>query len=185
MTRPIPATGAARSLAVALALAAGACVALAHPPGPALLLPAAAAAAAWWAGPVVTGRPVRDSWLWYAQLARHRNTAFAAGCVALAAAGSPPLWLAACVTALLLGYLLLADAVAAGPAGVRQWRSRRVPAAAYAASALVLLAAYAPVGGVGWGRIVAALAVAGSAAVAGLALWSRGIDSPGPGAGEE
>ncbi|MDH6579140.1 hypothetical protein [Kitasatospora sp. MAP5-34] len=178
ISTPISTTRAARSLGIALALASADPVALAHAPRLTLLVPVAAVAAAWWASPVVADRPVRHSWAWGAQLSRHRNTVFAAGCVLLAAASSPPLWLAACVTALLLGYLLLADAVAAGPAGARQWRSRAVPAAAYGASALVLLAAFAPVGGVTWGRLVAALAVVGSAVVAGLALWSRGIDPP-------
>ncbi|WP_441248499.1 hypothetical protein [Kitasatospora sp. McL0602] len=166
-------TALTRAVAVALALGAAA----PGLSGGSLFVAALAVLGAWWAGPVVAARPVRQSAALRPMLVRHRNTVFAAGCVLLAAVQTPPLWLAGCVTALLLGYLLLVDAFAAGPAGVRQWRARAVPAAAYGASALVLAAACLPLDGLPWGRAVAALAVVGSAAVAGLALWTRAGDA--------
>ncbi|MFB7667744.1 hypothetical protein ACFC1R_28100 [Kitasatospora sp. NPDC056138] len=165
----------ARSLGTALAVAASAPVALPEGPLAAVLVPAGAALAAWWASPAVVRRPVAVTFARRAQLARHRNTALAVVCVLLSALSTPPIWAAACVTSLLLGYLLCVDA-AAGPAGLRQLRSRWAPAAAYTASALVLLASYAPVAPSGWGRIIAALAVSCSAVAVGLALWSRRSD---------
>ncbi|AUG82072.1 hypothetical protein CFP65_7494 [Kitasatospora sp. MMS16-BH015] len=168
----VPAFG--RPVALALALAAADPSLLATTPRLGVTLALPALALAWWAGPVTVGRPVRHSARWPAMLARHRNTAFAAGAVILTALTAPPVWVLACVAALLLGYLLLVDAVAAGPAGLLQWRSHGVVAAAYGAAALVLAAGSAPLTGVSWGPALAALAVLGAAAVAGLALWSRG-----------
>ncbi|MGK4585827.1 hypothetical protein [Kitasatospora sp. HPMI-4] len=175
MTEQPTAVRLTRSLGTALAVAAAAPVALRQGPVVAVLVPAGAALAAWWASQAVVQRPVAYAFTWRARLVRHRNTAFAVACVLLAALSGPPLWAAACVAALLLGYLLCVDA-AAGPAGLRQLRSRSVPAAACAASALVLLASYVSVAASGWGRIIAALAVACSAVAVGLALWSRRPD---------
>ncbi|HEV3168973.1 MAG TPA: hypothetical protein VGZ32_01465 [Actinocrinis sp.] len=126
------------------------------------------------AAPVVARRPVTSSSAWTARAIRHRNTLFAAACVVVAGLGDPPVWLMAADAALLLAYLLAADALAAGPVGARQLRSIRIPLAAAGASAAVLVVAEAPIsGGAIWGRIVAALAVSAAAAAAGLALWSR------------
>ncbi|MDJ0340573.1 hypothetical protein QMK19_11180 [Streptomyces sp. H10-C2] len=143
-----------------------------------VLRPAAAAALAWWAAPAVTRRPVQYSARKTALLSAHRNTVFAVSCVVLAAFSTPPPWLACCVSALLLTYLLIADACAAGPAGVRQLRARHVPAAAYGASALVLLAAFAPAGSGAWGPAVAAGALCMSAYAVGLSLWPRRSRAP-------
>ncbi|MER5641281.1 hypothetical protein ABT095_30590 [Kitasatospora sp. NPDC002227] len=164
----------ARAVALALALAAADPSLFVRTPRLALLFAVPALAAAWWAGPVLVRRPVQHSARLADRLAHHRNTVFAAGSVVLTALTTPPGWDVACVAALLLGYLLLVDAVAAGPAGQRQWRSRPVVGSAYAASGLVLAAGLAPLGGVVWGPVLAALAVAGAAGVAGLALWARG-----------
>jgi hypothetical protein len=133
------------------------------------LAAAVAVVAALWAAPAVVQRPITPAVTWTRLLARHRNTVFAVGCVVVAGFGSPPFWLAAADTALMLAYLLAVDALAAGPVGVRQLRRGVAPAAA--AGALVLLAAQAPVdAGVVWGRIAAAIAVAAAALAAGAAL---------------
>lgn len=75
-----------------------------------------------WAAAPVVARPLLASRHWYKVVARHRNTVFAAACTLTAAVGHPPIWLMAADAALLLGYLLVLDAVAAGPVGVRQLR---------------------------------------------------------------
>lgn len=138
------------------------------------LLTAAAVVAAIWAAPVVAQRPTMTSIQWAARLVRHRNTVFAVGCTVLAGAGNPPVWLMVADAALLLAYLLIVDALAAGPIGIRQLRRGVAPLAAAGASAVVLLGALAPVNqGAVWGRILAALAVAAAALAAGAALWIR------------
>jgi hypothetical protein len=131
-------------------------------------------AAAVWASPIVAQRPTSSAVRLLTQLVRHRNTAFAVGCVVLAALTDPPVWLAVVDTALLIGYLLAVDAFAAGPIGADQARGGTVPLTAAAASAIVLVAAEVPVdSGAVWGRVVAALAVAAAATAAGAALWLR------------
>lgn len=138
------------------------------------LFTVAAVLAAIWAAPVVSRRPTMPSIRLASQLARHRNTVFAVGCTILAGFDDPPIWLMAVDAALLSAYLLVVDAFAAGPIGVRQLRRGVAPACAVAAVTLVLLAAQAPVdSGAVWGRVVAALAVAASACAAGAALWMR------------
>jgi hypothetical protein len=130
--------------------------------------------AAIWAAPVVAQRPAVEAVHWSSQLARHRNTVFAAGCVIIAGFDNPPVWLMAVDAALLLTYLLAVDALAAGPIGIRQLRRGVAPLAAAAASAVTLLGAEAPVNsGAIWGRVVAAVAVAAAALAAGTALWIR------------
>ncbi|RKE23517.1 hypothetical protein [Streptomyces sp. TLI_171] len=157
---------------IGLALAVAACnppVLLRHGV-PSLLATAAVTAFAWWAAPTVVRRPVRATTGRLGRLAHHRNTALAAGTVAIAALGRPGPWIAAAYTALLLAYLLLTDARAAGPAGVRQLRSRRAPVAAYAATAAVLALALLPVTVDSWAPLLAVLAVAGAATAVLLAV---------------
>lgn len=171
--------GAVRLIGVALA------VAVTDPPhwaaqtaaGRALAL--ATVLAALWAAPAVVRRPAGVARHLAGRLARHRNTLFAAGCTAVAAAGHPAPWLMGVDCALLPAYLLALDSVAAGPVGVRQLRRARVPLAAAGAGAVTLVAALAPVGGAGaWGRIAAAVAVALAGLAAGAALWARGGRPP-------
>ncbi|MCZ4120651.1 hypothetical protein [Streptomyces sp. H39-S7] len=140
--------------------------------------PLAAVALAWWAAPPLVRRPVQYSARKAALLSQHRNTVFAVGCVVLAAFSTPPVWLASCVAALLLTYLLIVDACAAGPAGIRQLRARHVPLTAYGASALVLFAAFAPSDGSAWGPVVAAAALIAVAYAVGTALWPREPRTP-------
>lgn len=93
--------------------------------------------ALWAAAPVVR-RPILSVHRWHNQLARHRNTLFAGICTLVAADGHPPLWLMIADAALLLGYLLALDAVAAGPVGIRQLRAGWPVGVAAAGTALVL-----------------------------------------------
>ncbi|MDF9815117.1 hypothetical protein [Streptomyces sp. SPB162] len=144
-----------RGLGIALALAACDPAVTASPTPGHVLPPLAAVALAWWAAPPLVRRPVRYSARKAVLLSQHRNTVFAVSCVVLAAFSTPPVWLASCVAALLLTYLLIVDACAAGPAGLRQLRSRHIPLTAYGASALVLFAAFAPSDGSSWGPAVA------------------------------
>lgn len=138
------------------------------------LLAVAALVAAIWAAPVVAQRAAVEAVHWNSQLVRHRNTVFAVVCTIIAGFSDPPLWLVIVDAALLLAYLLTVDALAAGPIGIRQLRRGIAPAAAAAASAVVLLGAHAPVNsGAVWGRAVAAVAVAAAALAAGAALWTR------------
>lgn len=160
----------ARLLGVALAVTA------CNPPrtlgGPAAgrALVLVAAGAAWWAAPMVDARPVVSSMRWFAVAAHRRNTLLPAGAVALAAVTAPAVWLAACVTGLLVAYLLVTDAWTMGvtaPAGT----DRATPAlGAAAAAAVAFAAATAPVAHTSWSRLPAALALAATAACVALAL---------------
>lgn len=130
-----------------------------------------AAAAGFWAGAPVVRRPVLDSHLWRQALSRYRNTLLVAVSALLAALQSPPVWLAAAVTLLLLVYLALLDAASAPsrPTGAAAGQML----CALAAAALVLFAAYAPVTGGWWARLVAAVAISGAAGLVFAALRLR------------
>ncbi|GAA3132026.1 hypothetical protein GCM10010521_17420 [Streptomyces rameus] len=82
-----------------------------------------------------------------------------AAAIAVAALTGPAVWLVACIAALFLAYLLVTDAWTAAVT-VPPGRPRATPAlTAAAASAVVLLAAQAPVAGTSWARLPASLAV--------------------------
>lgn len=121
---------------------------------------AVAALAGFWAGAPVVDRPVMPSYRLKHQLLRQRNTLLVAASAVLAALQSPPVWLMVVEVLLLLTYLALIDAATPPARPVNRQLSHA--ACAYAASALVLLAALAPITGGWWGRIVAALAVLGT-----------------------
>jgi hypothetical protein len=123
----------------------------------------------WWAAPPLAARPSTSSARLHLRLARHRNTVLAAAAVLLAALSHPSGWLAAAITALLLGYLLHVDArsrahLPTGPGAALS---------ACAASALVLAAALAPAQSSGAARLLAALGLAAAAGAVGLALHQR------------
>jgi hypothetical protein len=140
-----------------------------------LVLTLLAAVVAWFAALPLTARPVALGFHWRTRLVRHRNTAFAVLCVLLAAVNRPPDWLAACDAALLLGYLLLVDAVAAGPPGARLLRRPVALGCAFGSSGVALAAALVPVSPSGpWVRILAAVALIGAAAAVIAALGARG-----------
>jgi hypothetical protein len=127
-----------------------------------------------WAAAPVAARPVTTSHRLPVVLSRHRNSLFVIAAVLVAALGNPPVWLSAVDCALVLAYLVLLDAATAGPVGGRQLRRAGTLLSAAAASAVVLLCAQVPVGsGSGWGRIIAALAVAAAACAVGAVLWLR------------
>ncbi|WP_329181868.1 hypothetical protein [Streptomyces sp. NBC_01477] len=130
----------------------------------------AAAGAAWWAAPMVDARPVLSSWRWTATAAHRRNTLLPAGAVVLAAMTAPAVWLAACVTGLLVAYLLITDGWTMG-ATAPPGTDRATPAvAAAAAAAVVFAAASAPVADTSWSRLPAALALAATVTCVALAL---------------
>ena len=106
----------------ALALAAANPLSWTASSGPEELFTLILAAFGLWAAAPVVARPLLASRHWYKVVSRHRNTVFAAACTLTAAVGHPPIWLMAADAALLLGYLLALDAVAAGPVGLRQLR---------------------------------------------------------------
>jgi hypothetical protein len=139
-----------------------------------------AAAAAWWAAPMVDERPAATTMRWAALALRRRPTLLAAGAVALAAVSGPPVWIGACVTALLAAYLLVTDPWTYGLTAPRP----RPPAtgralATAAACAVVFLAAEVPLGRTAWARLPAALAVAATTTCLALALRRRqGVDGP-------
>ncbi|MFI0232623.1 hypothetical protein [Streptomyces sp. NPDC017086] len=164
-----------RLLGTALAVAACDPPAAVHAPLPVRVLVLGAAAAAWWAAPMVDARPVLTSMRRRAFAVRHRTTVLPAAAITVAAATGPALWLIVCIAALLLAYLLVTDAWTAGltaPPG----RPRATPAlTAAAATAVVLLAAQAPVAGSPWARLPASLAVAATAACLVLALRTRRV----------
>lgn len=144
-----------------------------------LVLPLLALAGALLAAAPLTARPVAVGFRWHARLLRHRNTAFVVGCLVLAAFDPPPGWLAACDAAVLLTYLLCVDAVTAGPPGARLLRRPLSLLTAYAATGLVLAAAFLPTTSAGpWSRLVAAVALggAGIAVVAAMGAWRGGTD---------
>ncbi|HET9172849.1 MAG TPA: hypothetical protein VFN97_25710 [Actinospica sp.] len=116
--------------------------------------------AGFWAGSPIVDRPEARSYQLKYQIERYRNTLLAAAAALIAAFQSPPVWLMAVELGLLLTYLMLVDAGTAPgrPAG----RQLSHAGYAYAASALVLVAALVPVSGGGWGRIVAGVAVFGT-----------------------
>jgi hypothetical protein len=132
-----------------------------------------------WAAPAVVARPAVPAF-WTSILSRHRNTLFAAACTVLAALDHPAGWLAAVDAGLLLAYLVVVDARAAGPIGARQARSPVILPSAAVCIALTLTAALVPVdSGATWARMVAALAVAAAAALVGAAVWARRTVEPG------
>ncbi|MFF0016335.1 hypothetical protein [Streptomyces sp. NPDC005374] len=159
-----------RLLGTALVVAACDPPAALHAPLLDRMLVLGAATAAWWAAPMVDARPVLTSMRWRTVMARRRTTVLPAAAIAVAAATGPALWLVVCITALLLAYLLVTDAWTAGvtaPPG----RPRVTPAlTAAAASAVVLLAAQAPVAGTSWARLPASLAIAATTMCLVLAL---------------
>ncbi|MGW1517966.1 hypothetical protein [Streptomyces sp. NPDC002287] len=162
-----------RLLGTALAVAACDPPAVLHATAPVQVLAAGAAAAAWWAAPMVDARPVHTSLRWYAVMGRRRTTVLPAAAVVVAAATGPALWLAACVAALLLAYLLVTDAWTAGVTAPRGLPRATPALAAAAAAAVVLLAAQAPVASTPYARFHAALAVAATALCPLLALRVR------------
>lgn len=162
-----------RLLGTALAVAACDPPAALHAPLPVRVLVVGAAAAAWWAAPMVDARPASTSMRWRTVAARRRTTVLPAATIVVAAATGPPVWLVACIAALLLAYLLVTDPWTAGvtaPSG----RPQATPAlAAAAASAVVLLAAQAPVAATSWARLPASLAIAATTVCLVLALRTR------------
>lgn len=162
-----------RLLGTALAVAACDPPAALHAPLPVRALVVGAAAAAWWAAPMVDARPVLTSMRWRTIAARRRTTVLPAAAIAVAAATNPAVWLVVCIAALLLAYLLVTDAWTVGvtaPPG----RPQATPAlAAAAATAVVLLAAQAPVAGTSWARLPASLAIAATTVCLVLALGAR------------
>ncbi|OIJ69804.1 hypothetical protein WN71_000870 [Streptomyces mangrovisoli] len=168
-----------RLLGTALAVAACDPPAVPHAPLLVKLLVLGAAAGAWWAAPMVDLRPVQTSGRWRTLAARRRTTVLPAAAIAVAAATNPAPWLVACIAALLLAYLLVTDAWTVG-ATAPPGRPQATPAlAAAAATAVVLLAAQAPVGGTSWARLPASLAVAATAVCLVLALRTRLHPPPG------
>ncbi|WP_329128790.1 hypothetical protein OG552_01240 [Streptomyces sp. NBC_01476] len=163
----------ARVLGTALAVAACDPPAALHGPGIAVAGLVAAAAAGWWAAPMTDERPLHNALRWKALAVRRRSTGLAAGAVVLAALTGPSVWTAACVTALLIAYLVVTDAWTGGviaPPGA----NRPGPALiAAAACALVFLIAQAPLDGTSWSRLPAALALGATAVCLGLALRRR------------
>lgn len=134
-----------------------------------------AAVVAWWAAPMKDERPARASMRWGELALRRRTTVLAAGSVALAAATDPPVWAAACVTALLLAYLLATDPWVLGATAPAGTRTEPGPAlAASAGCAVVFLAAQAPLAHTAWARLPAALAVAATVTCLALVLRHRG-----------
>ena len=131
----------ARFLGTALAVAACDPAAAFHHSALATAMVVLVALVAWWAAPMVDERPVQTSVRWGALARRRRTTVLAAGSVVLAAWTQPPVWLAACVTVLLLAYLLATDTWTAGVTATPDVRVTGAPAlAAAAACALVFLA---------------------------------------------
>ncbi|MYS20325.1 hypothetical protein GA0115240_11862 [Streptomyces sp. DvalAA-14] len=164
----------ARCLGTALAVAACNPPAAFRGPGLDKALVVLVAAVAWWAAPMADERPVRASLRWQAIALHRRSTLLAGGSVVIAAVADPPVWLAGCVTALLLAYLLVTDPWTAGVTAPPGPRPLGPPLIAAAACAIVFLLAQAPVAGTSWSRLPAALAVAATAVCLGLALLRRG-----------
>lgn len=164
----------ARFLGVALAVASCDVAEAVHHNVGVKVLVAAAAVAAWWAAPMIDARPVRHSLRWFHVAARRRSTVLAVGSVAAAALTDPPTWLAACVTGLLVAYLLITDEWTRGCAAPRAARAATgPPLTAAAAAAIVFLGATVPVASTSWARLPAALALAATATCLALALRGR------------
>ena len=160
------------------ALAVAACDPPAVPDAPLLAKVAVfvAAVAAWSAAPMVDTRPVLTSLRWQGIAARRRTTLLPAAAIAVAAVTDPAPWLVACIAALLLAYLLVTDAWAAGvtaPPGSTVRRQAAPALTGAATAAVVLLAAQAPVAGTSWARLPAALAVGATVVCLVLALRAR------------
>ncbi|MGV9425734.1 hypothetical protein ACWDO7_15815 [Streptomyces sp. NPDC003656] len=132
----------------------------------------AAAAAAWWSAPMVDARPAPTSLRLRSLAARRGTTVLPAAAIAVAAATDPALWLVVCVATLLLAYLLATDPWSAGSTAPPD-RPATPALTAAAATALVLLAAEAPVANTPWARLPASLAVAATALCLLLALRGR------------
>jgi hypothetical protein len=163
----------ARCLGTALVVAACDPPAALHSTGPAQALAVVLAVVAWWAAPMTDERPVQSALRWHAVALRRRSTLLAAVAVAVTALTDPPLWTAACVTALLLAYLVVTDPWTIGvgaPPGPRPLGPALIAAAA---CAVVFLVAQAPIAGTSWARLPAALALAATAVCLGLALRRR------------
>ena len=133
---------------------------------PQWFLGAAALGAGFWAGMPIVDRPVMASYRLKHQMLRQRNTLLVAVSALLAALREPPVWLMVVEVLLLLTYLTLIDSRSAPARPVN--RQLGQAACAYAASALVLLSALAPITGGWWGRLVAAVAVLGTLGL----LWA-------------
>jgi hypothetical protein len=131
------------------------------------------AAVAWWAAPMTDARPVRTSARWSVIARERRTTLLAAGSVAVAAATEPPTWTAACVTGLLLAYLLVTDTWTMGATAPRTARRPAPALTAAAAAAVVFLIASAPIHSTSWSRLPAALAIGATVTCVALALRQR------------
>ncbi|MFE3324717.1 hypothetical protein [Streptomyces sp. NPDC059176] len=162
-----------RLLGTALAVAACDPPAALHAPLLFRMLVLGVAAAAWWAAPMVDARPVLTSMRWQTVAARRRTTVLPAAAIAVAAATGPPVWLVVCIAALLLAYLLVTDAWTAGVTAPPDCPQATPALAAAAATAVILLAAQAPVAGTSWARLPASLAIAATTVCLVLALRTR------------
>jgi hypothetical protein len=165
-----------RLLGTALAVAACNPPAVVHARPPVQVLVLAAAVVAWWAAPMTDARPVLTSLRLRTVAALRRTTLLPAAAIAVAAVTGPALWLVACLTALLLAYLLVTDPWTVGVTAPRppSARAQAGPAlGAAAAAAVVLLVAQAPVADTSWARLPAALAVAATVVCLVLALRAR------------
>ncbi|QNP74787.1 hypothetical protein IAG44_38625 [Streptomyces roseirectus] len=162
-----------RLLGTALAVAACDPPTALHAPLLTKLFVVGAAAAAWWAAPMVDARPASTSMRWWTVAARRRTTVLPAAAIAVAAVTDPAPWLTVCIAALLPAYLLVTDPWTAG-ATAPPGRPRATPAlAATAATAVVLLAAGAPLADTSWSRLPASLAVTATVLCLTLALRTR------------
>jgi hypothetical protein len=142
--------------------------------GPEIALLVVLGAIAWWAAPMTDDRPTSTALRPAALARRRRNTLLPAGAVVVAALTDPPVWDAACVTALLAAYLLATDAWTNGVTAPPPRGPRPAAAAgAAAACAAVFLAARVPLHGTSWARLPAALAVTATVACLALALGHR------------
>ncbi|SFE51835.1 hypothetical protein SAMN05216251_103376 [Actinacidiphila alni] len=167
----------ARFLGTALALAA--CdlpAATGTSPGARVFLLVVVGCAAWWAAPMTDARPAQYALRRRGIAARRRPTVLAAASVVAAAATDPPTWLAVCVAALFLAYVLITDDWIMGSTAPRAARAPAPLLTAAAASALTFVCATVPVASTSWARLPAALALAATAAC--LAMVMRGRRTP-------
>ena len=140
-------------------------------PSPQWVFGALAACLGFWAGAPIVDRPVLYRHSWAGRAYRHRNTLLVAVAAFLSAFQSPPVWLMAVEVLLLLAYLVAVDADAAAPRPPRVQLAQALWAAA--GSALVVVAAAAPITGGAWGRFVAGLCVFGALGLLWTALRLR------------